>query len=123
MPFSITEDADYLTASFSGIVTAGDVLGLAAAAWGIEKSRELIPHRITDLSGVENMDVDFTVILRAAENRKNKTFANPFKSAFVAPRDHQLGFVRMFQTLNDHPQIEIRIFRDRPSAEAWLAEK
>jgi len=123
MPFSIKEEADFITAYLTGVVTAGDVLGLAAAAWEIEKSRKLIPHRITDLSGVENMDVDFTVILRAAENRRSKVFPNSFKSAFIAPRDQQLGFVRMFQTLNDHPQIDIRIFRDMASAEAWIYEQ
>lgn len=32
------------------------------------------------------------------------------------------GFARMFQILNDHPQIEIRIFPAIAEAEAWLAE-
>jgi len=26
----------------------------------------------------------------------------------------------MFQTLNDHPQITIKVFPDVPAAEAWL---
>jgi hypothetical protein len=52
-----------------------------------------------------------------AEHRKAQTLANPVKSAAVAPQPVHVGFARMFQTLNEHPQITIEIFsslRDAP---------
>ncbi len=33
----------------------------------------------------------------------------------------QFGVTRMYQTLNDHPQITTGIFRDRDAAFAWIA--
>jgi len=45
---------------------------------------------------------------------------NYIKSAIVANNPSQFGFARMFQTLNDNPQIEIRIFPAAESAMEWL---
>jgi hypothetical protein len=42
------------------------------------------------------------------------------KSAIVAPMPVQVGFARMFQILNDHPQIEVQLFATLAEAEAWL---
>jgi hypothetical protein len=32
-----------------------------------------------------------------------------------------MGFARMFQILNEHPQVTVRIFEDETSARAWIA--
>jgi hypothetical protein len=44
------------------------------------------------------------------------------RTALVAVTPVQLGIARMFQTLNDHPLIELRVFSDREAAVAWLEE-
>ncbi len=123
MPIKITEENDYLHLAFSVVVTAAELHEAGAATWAIERDLTVVPPRITDLTEVTNLDLDFNAIWRLAEDRKKKPFPNSFKSAIVAPKDHLLGFARMFQTLNDHPQITIRIFPDLPSARAWIGEK
>jgi hypothetical protein len=123
MPFVITEESELFYIKFTGVVTAGDLVEAAAVAWAAEKPKAVTPPRITDLSEATSMEIDFKAVWQLAENRKSKSFPNAFKSAIVAPKDHLLGFARMFQTLNDHPQITIRIFRDLPSAREWIGEK
>lgn len=107
---------------FSGVVTAVDLQQCGVATWEIEKVRPVTPHRITDLSGVTDLQVDFNSVWQLAENRKNRQFPNAFKSAIVAPENYLMGYARMFQTLNDHPQITICVFKDRAAAQTWLDE-
>lgn len=123
LPYSITEEEGVFLVLFSGVVTPRELVDFAGAAWAIEQARTVVFPRITDLSGVTSMELDFKAVWQLAENRKRRTFPNAFKSAIIAPKDHLLGFARMFQTLNDHPQITIRIFRDLPSARGWIIEK
>jgi hypothetical protein len=40
----------------------------------------------------------------------------------VAGRPIGKGYARMFQALNDHPQITIEVFSDRETALRWLAQ-
>ncbi len=47
-------------------------------------------------------------------------FPAPFKSAIVVNSDLTMGFSRMFQTLNDHPDIDIQIFKTIEDAEDWI---
>lgn len=123
MPVKIREENDCLHLTFSVVVTVAELHEAGAATWALERDRPVVPPRITDLTEVTDLDLDFNAVLRLAEDRKSRPFPNSFKSAIVAPKDHLLGFARMFQTLNDHPQITIRIFRDLPSARAWIGEK
>ncbi|HEY1171390.1 MAG TPA: hypothetical protein VGH19_08490 [Verrucomicrobiae bacterium] len=123
MPFSITEEPGHFFVKLFGVLTARDLGDFGAAAWELEKAQATVLPRVTDLSEVENLTVDFSAVWQLAENRRSRTFPNSFKSAIVAPKDHLLGYARMFQTLNDHPQITIRIFRDMASAREWILEK
>jgi len=58
-----------------------------------------------------------------AKRRKASRLRNSVRSAYVVRTRAYFGMVRMFQTLNDHPQIEIRIFAETEEAEAWLREE
>ena len=55
-----------------------------------------------------------------AETRRRATLRNPIKSAIIASGIVHFGFARMFQTLNDNPQIVVAIFGDDESALQWL---
>jgi len=61
-------------------------------------------------------------VLELAAARRARTFPNSFRSALVVAREVQKGYARMFQTLNDHPMVQIRIFEDWEAAERWLRE-
>jgi len=78
------------------------------------------PHRISDLSELTKFEVNFLDIEQFAKSRRNLKFPNAFKSAVIAPSEVQYGYARMFQTLNDHPQIDLRIYRTRAEACGWV---
>ena len=120
MPFEIRFEGGLLRVVFSGTVTNSDLAGVADAAAHIEASWAVVPNRIADLRSIEQLDIDFTGVFAMAEARRQVRLKNPIKTALIASDPVHFGFARMFQTLNDHPQIAIAIFRDEEQALQWL---
>jgi hypothetical protein len=55
-----------------------------------------------------------------AERTRSRPLAAPVLSAIVVSQPVQLGYARMFQTLNEHPRVTMRIFEDVVAAREWL---
>jgi hypothetical protein len=120
MSFAIATEPDLIRVTFSGILTEDDLRGIATAAADIERDVSPVPHRITDMTGVTELQISYPDVQALADNRRAFAFPNPFKSAIVIRGPAQLGMARMFQTLNDNPQITIEIFSDASEALTWL---
>jgi hypothetical protein len=101
-------------------VTAEALHALADQLETLEAASPVVPHRLTDLSAVTDVQLTSEEMRHFAARRKALRFANSFRSAIVAVDDLHLGYARMFQILNDHPEITVRVFRDVAAAEAWL---
>jgi len=121
MPSHVSVKDGVIHVSFAGVITEADLDQLATDVLEIETAASVIPDRITDLTMVTAMEIDFSSILSLARRRMESTIGNQIKSAIVACRPEHVGFARMFQTVNRHPHITIRIFEDMESAVEWLA--
>jgi len=121
MAYRVYLEGAEIRVEFSGVVTTRDFEDFAPVVEELERRPAVVPHRIGDLSKTSGMEIGFREVLALADRRKSRRFPNAFKSAIVAPQPVQLGLARMFQILNDHPQITIKIFPDVPSAQKWIA--
>ena len=122
MSYEIKLASGLLRFTVWGVLTLGELLAAAKQTQAIEATEAVTPHRLTDLSAVDDFDLTFSKMEDFASIRRAARLKNNVRSAIVAPSQVQLGFARMFQTLNDNPQIEVRIFPDQPAALAWLGE-
>jgi hypothetical protein len=120
VPYQITQEPDFYRLVFFDDITPHDLRVLVDVLAGLEASLPIALNRLTDLSLVAGDKLTYADVLAFAEERRAQRLANPVKSAIVAPRPVNVGFARMFQILNDNPQIEIQIFPSREAAEAWL---
>jgi hypothetical protein len=120
MSYALRMERGTLKIEFSGTFTNEDLARGGIDVAELEDSSALIPHRIADLRPVERLEIDFIGVLALADARRWRRFKNPFKVAIIAPDLVRYGFARMFQTLNDHPQIVIAIFGEEPEAVSWL---
>jgi hypothetical protein len=120
MAFELREEDGILRIRLSGTLTNVDLSRCGEQLAALEDARAVVPHRLSDLRPVDRLEIDLTGILGLAEARRRRTYANPFKSAIIAPDIVHFGCARMFQTLNDHPQIAIAIFEGIEPALAWL---
>jgi len=114
-------EGDLLKIEFSGTFTNEDLSRGGIDVAELEESSASIPNRIADLRPVKRLEIDFIGVLALADARRWKRFKNSFKTAIIAPDLVRYGFARMFQTLNDHPQIVIAIFGEELEAVDWLA--
>jgi hypothetical protein len=120
MPFRLTTGPDFLRIEINGTFTRGEFVAFMAQVEAIEQQSARIPDRlISDLS-LTSGDVGPIELLDVAARRKAQTFRNSFKTALVATTPAGLGIARMFQTLNDHPQVQIEIFDTEQRAALWL---
>lgn len=112
--------AGVLVIEFSGLASTEDLRRLVEYTIELEAREPVSPDRLVDLSGVTELAFDFPSVEQLAQQRIARPPRNPIRSAVVAPRPVQYGVARMYQTLNTVPTVELRIFRERAAAEAWL---
>lgn len=120
MSVEITVEPDIIRVTLSGVLTDQDLADVATAAADIERDRNPVPPRLTNMTGVTEMKIGYPDVKALADRRRLLAFPNDFKSAIVVGTPVQRGMARMFQTLNDNPRITIQIFDDETAALAWL---
>jgi hypothetical protein len=121
MPFEISREPGHVRIRLTGTVSAMDLDDLAREMHRLED--ELGPvHRVTDLTGMDTVDVAYPEVSDFADRRRKRPMNAPVRSALVANRPLQIGYARMFQTLNDNAFVDIRLFGRMDEALQWLAE-
>ena len=121
MSYTVRQQDGILWIEFRGTFKNHDLWRGGDEVDRIERAAAVVPHRIADLRPVERVEIDFNGIFTLVQMRRRLGFKNSFKSAIIATDVVHFGFARMFQTLNDHPQICIAIFGDEQSARSWIA--
>lgn len=121
-PYTVDESQAIIRITLSGTLTNPELVALARDLVRIESAAGVVPNRLTDVRPVTHLEIDFRGVLAYSTQRLRARFPNSFKSAVVANDVVHYGFARMFETLNDHPQIVIAIFSDEREALRWLGE-
>jgi hypothetical protein len=121
MPYQIAYDGPVLLIRMFDAVTPADLDAAADEVFAIEDEGRNTPPRLTDLRDVTDAQFSYADVARLAERARSRPLAAPVKSAVVVAQPVQLGFARMFQILNEHPHITMRIFDDAAEARRWLA--
>jgi hypothetical protein len=122
MPFELTTPGRVLFARIFGVFTAPELNHMADQAEIAEASHPVSLDRITDLTAVEHFDVGFREIYYFAIRRSKQRFSRVVKSAIIVDEPVQFGMARVYEALNENPQIQIRILRSVTDAVVWFAE-
>ena len=121
MAFEVQMAGSYMRIRLFDTLTDADLRGLADAVIVIEAGESSTPSRIADMTGLQRMEVGFNGVDTLAQRRREIRVSGETRTALVVSNEMQFGVARMYQTLNDHPQITTEIFRDMAAAEAWIA--
>ena len=123
MPFDVRTDPSngLLSISVTGTVSREDLEHMFDEIERIEDSHPGIPSRLADFRQVERFDADFAHVFPLAERRKKRQHHAPHRTAIVVEKPLHVGFVRLYQTLNDNPRTKIEVFSDPARAMDWLA--
>jgi len=120
MAYTIALESDLIRTTLSGTLIPQDLTDIMRDADDIERDLDPVPNRITTATAVSDIQVGYKEVKAFAWHRREIRFPNVFWSAIVVNAPVQRGIARMFQTLNDNPQIVIEIFDDEAAALAWL---
>ena len=121
MPFAFSYDGPLLLITISGTLSAADLESITDEVILIEDGGANTPNRLTDFRQVTEAAVGYAEMSRVTDRSRARPLHAPLRSALLVNQPVQLGYARMFQILNDHPRVTVRIFEDEPSARAWLA--
>ena len=122
MPFELTTPDAILFARVFGVFTAPELNHLAWEAEIAEASHTVSLDRITDLTAVERFEVGLREIYYFAVRRSKQRFSRVVKSAIIVRESRQHGIARVYEAVNENPQIQIRILRSLTEAKAWFAD-
>jgi hypothetical protein len=86
----------------------------------IEKEYSVVPNFIVRLNTVKTFNGNYFSVQALARQRAEITYPNTILEAIVVTNDFQMGFARMYQTVNDNPQLTIKIFKDEAKAIDWI---
>lgn len=120
MAVECSYDDTWIRVTFSGAITAADLNHVMVCVRDLESRVSPAPDRLVDLGPSTTLEIGFGDMANLVQQRQAMAVPNPIRTALVAHSAAQQGYARMFQTLNDHPQITIKVFPDVPAAEAWL---
>lgn len=123
MPYEILHQGEFMLVRLFGVLTEDDLTAAVVEMARIEDASTTSKDRAIDLSEIEDIRVGFSDVLLLANRRRTRTFTARIKSALIAHRPVHVGYARMFQTLSDHPQIDIRIVGSLDEALQWFGGK
>jgi len=122
MKFSLNDLEGVLVVQLPRQLTYEHLVQAANYLAALDESLPVTPHRLTDASAVEDVLVQFAEMEAFSNRRQVAKLKNPIKSAIVAPKPLHMGFARMFKTLNNNPQMTIKIFPNAGTAWEWLRD-
>lgn len=123
MPFELTQHPGYFVVRCFGIVSPDDLAAMVHRAIEVEELHPEGIDRIADFRDVEVFNIQYATVSDFAKSRREQAFPRMIKSGLVADRPVAVGFARMYQTILNHPSIELRIFPTFDEARDWVTGK
>jgi hypothetical protein len=120
MAISLLESDTYWIVRLEGEITGQQLLEAACQIGEREAALPVTYSRLVDLSRATAVNLNFSVLAELSKVRELAKLKNPIKSAIWASNPVQYGFARMYQTLSQNPNLEVQVFNDLESADAWL---
>jgi hypothetical protein len=122
MAVELRLEAGLIEIVFVSVVTADDIVRVMDYTLAHERTVTVAPDRIAIFRPDTTLAIDFEVVANLVRRRLAFPPPSPVRTAIVVHSPVQRGYARMFQTLNDSPNVTVAAFDDEPGARAWLAE-
>ena len=122
--FSVKPDQGYYISKYAGRLTDDDLI----KPWkDFFESGEWVPclNELADISELDGQDITMDGIMRLAQfvtSVLKENCKSVIKAAVYSPHDLSFGLARMYEAMADESIQEVRVYRERGEAEAWLAE-
>jgi hypothetical protein len=123
MSYSIDANAAFIRVVYGGTLENNDIHGVLRDSLGTDGKELKLINRIEDMRKLHGIHIGFTELMDFAQNLRTIQLSKPVKTAILTSNPLQYGVARMFQSILEHPQMEIKIFSDEEEASHWLSAK
>jgi hypothetical protein len=123
MEYTVDTNEGIWRVTFFGTMTYQDLLELEEQVKKIHESNFVDLNGLVDLREVSNIHLDFVALSGFTAALRNRSLPNKVRVAIIAMGPIQYGYARMFQTLLNHPQIEVEVFINEKDALDWFSNK
>jgi SpoIIAA-like len=120
MPITFSHEGDLLRVRAGGVITAAELHTIVAEMEQRFFSAKKWPNNLVDLTGIDLSNVGFVDLMSLARRRESVKPPHAIRTAIVADSPTVTGFARMFQSLNNNPDITVQVFESVAAAEDWL---
>jgi SpoIIAA-like len=121
MPITYSQDGGLLRVRAAGVITAAELHAMVTEMEQRFVSANKWPDNLLDLTGIDLSGLGFADMMSLAKRRESVKPPHAIRTAIVADSPTVVGFARMFQTLNNNPDITVQVFQSAADAEDWLA--
>jgi hypothetical protein len=121
MAYRLSYDGPLLLIHLSGTLTRSDLEAIGDDVLALEQGGTNAPPRLTDLREITDAAIGYAEMSQLADRSRTRPLATRVRSALLVAQPLQLGFARMFQILNEHPNVTMQIFEDERAARAWVS--
>jgi len=122
MPFRRTVQDHFVHIEWYGILRPADFAQLLLEVPRIGRSLGYAPNILHTFDEVLEIGMDFASLSSHSRQREAIYLPNKVKVATVSERLLVFGFSRMIELMNETPMMEMRVFKLRAEAEAWLGD-
>jgi hypothetical protein len=121
MAFSIHTSAKYIRVIYSGTLTNTDIQGVLKDSIGVSGNELNLINRIEDMRELHGIKIGFDELMDFTSYLRTIQMPHTVKTAILTGNTLQYGIARMFQTILEHPQMDIKIFSNEEEARTWVA--
>jgi len=111
----------FIRVIYEGTLENNDIHGALKDALITGGNKLNLFHRLEDLRNLKETNIGFTELRGFTDKLRNIQLPQKVKSAILTSNPLQYGIARMFQSILDHPQVEVAIFSNEDEAHNWLS--
>jgi hypothetical protein len=123
MSYSIDTSTKFNRVTYTGTLENNDIQGVLKDALVMDGDGLKLANRIEDMRKLKGIKIGFAELMDFTENLRTIQLPQKVKSAILTNNALQYGIARMFQSILEHPQMDIKIFSQEEEAYAWLSAK
>jgi Protein of unknown function (DUF3478). len=121
MPYSIDTSTKFIKVTYSGTLDNNDIQGVLKDSLIVGGNELNLINRIEDMRELHGIKIGFDELMDFTENLRTIQLPHAVKTAILTGNSLQYGIARMFQTILEHPQMEIKVFSHEEEACKWVS--
>jgi hypothetical protein len=123
MSYSIDKSDKFIRVIYSGTLKNQDIQGVLRDSLIMNGGELKLTNRIEDMSRLKGIRIGFDELMALTEKLRTIQLSRVVKTAVLTSNSLQYGTARIFQTILEHPQMNVEIFSNEEEAYKWLSER